>query len=68
VNLCLAKEGRSCMWGLRGKRKPKGKKLESERRECWCCGRVSVRVQWLRWRNGGALVGGWLREEKELER
>jgi len=25
-------------------------------------------VQWLRWRNKGALAGGWLREEKNLER
>ncbi|KAJ6973851.1 hypothetical protein NC653_034005 [Populus alba x Populus x berolinensis] len=25
-------------------------------------------VQWLRWRNGGALAGGWLREGKKLER
>jgi hypothetical protein len=27
-----------------------------------------VGVQWLRWRNKGALAGGWLREEKKLER
>jgi hypothetical protein len=25
---------------------------------------VSVGVQWLRWRNGGALAGGWLKEKK----
>ena len=28
--------------GAEGKKKPKGKRLESGRRECWCCGRVSV--------------------------
>jgi hypothetical protein len=27
---------------LRGRRKAKGKRLESGRRECWCRGRVSV--------------------------
>lgn len=27
---------------LRGRRKAKGKMLESGRRECWCHGRVSV--------------------------
>jgi hypothetical protein len=27
---------------LRGRRKAKGKRLESRRRECWCRGRVSV--------------------------
>jgi hypothetical protein len=25
---------------------------------------VFVGVQWLRWRNGGALAGGWLKEKK----
>ena len=54
--------------GAEGKKKPKRKRLDSGRRDCWCCGRVSVGVQWLRWRNEGALAGGWLREEKKLER
>jgi len=45
VSLCSVEEGRLCVWGLRGRRKPKREKLESGRRECRCCGRVSVGVQ-----------------------
>jgi hypothetical protein len=33
---------------LRGRRKTKGKKLDSGRRDCWCCGRLSLPVFFLR--------------------
>ena len=54
--------------GVEGKKKTKGKRLESGRRECCCCGQVFVGVQWLRWRNGGACAGGWLREGKKIRK
>jgi len=37
-------------WQLRGRRNQR----EKAGRECWCYGRVSLGLQWLRWRNGGA--------------
>jgi hypothetical protein len=49
-----------------GEEETKGKRLESGKRECWCCGWVSVGVQWLRWRKRGALTDSWLREGKEI--
>ena len=39
-------EGWCALWSAEGKKKAKGKRLESGRRECWCCGRVSVGLCW----------------------
>jgi len=52
--LVREKIGNSCSGGSLGEEETKGKRLESGRRECWCYGQVSVGLQWLRWRNGGA--------------
>lgn len=55
--------------GAEGKKKPKGKRLESGRRECWCCGRVSVggAVAEMEKMEGLSLVAG-LERKKKLER
>jgi hypothetical protein len=38
----LVLRGKESFWLARGENETEGKRLESGRRECWCCGRVSV--------------------------
>ena len=44
VWVCFGAEGKGKLWLARGENETEGKSLESGRRECWCCGRVSMGV------------------------
>ncbi|KAH8523000.1 hypothetical protein H0E87_003603 [Populus deltoides] len=52
-------------FGVRGENETEGKRLESRRRECWSCGRVSVGVSGRDGEMEGSLVGDLGEEDGE---